>query len=553
MRFPNHSKRGVLAFAITAAVLAAVILLNIGASALFGANLLFWDLTNEKTYRLNAETVNLMKQTVAEAEAVAQNENRETAKVEILFCNDPDILVQDEYSRYVYYTARALAEKFPSFIDLKTVDVWSNPSSVDAYRVNSYSTIYQTDVILSSGSEFRVLGLNGFYTFTDGEETPWAYNGEKTFVKAIRAITKVETPVCCVTVNHGEPLADQTSHAALLETVRGAGYRVEYLDLAAGEIPEECRLILVFDPQTDFTAGNALSGNSGELGKLDVYLRNANSLLLFAGPQTPTLPNLETFLEEWGVCFARYRGEEASGSYRVVSPMDAIDGETGTALIATYETAGSGASVTKNMRSQGASPKVIIPNAMPLELSPTYQTEISLATESTARYEYAKYSKNEETRAIYKMFRSSGADRMTYAEVVGADGTVLPGVTDPRGSYTLATMTFRYGSEKEGNLGLTVERNSKVCVFGSTDFADDALLRSSAYGNTDLLLEIMRGMSRDTHAVGFAPEWLHNSEMGADYYSADGNRTTAVVLALIPAAIAAGLGVFVTVRRRRAR
>lgn len=555
MRAPKTSKRGALALAITAAVLAAVVLLNIGASALFGGRLLFWDLTNESIYRLNDETVELMKQTVTEAEALSASEGGAAPKVKILFCTDSDLLVRDERMRYVYYTARALAKKFPSLIDLQTTDVWSNPSSVDAYRVNSYSTIYQTDVIVASGSEFRVLGAEGFYTYSEGEDTPWAYNGEKTFVKAIRAITRVETPICCITTNHGEPLADPTAYSALLKTVEGSGYRIQYLDLAAEEIPEDCRMILVFDPQTDFTAGNALSGNAGELGKLDSYLRNANSLFLFANPQTPYLSNLETFLEEWGIRFARYRDDESglSGAYRVVSPMDSANGEQGTAVIATYETAGSGASITKKMRSQGASPKVLFPEALALELSPTYNLEISLATDSTARYEFGKYAKNDEYRAVFRIFSSSGADRMTYAQAVGTDGTVLPGVTDARGNYPLATLTIRYDSEKEGNYGLTVDRNSMVCVFGSTEFAADELLRSSAYGNNDLLLEIMRGMSRDTRAVGFAPEWLHRSAMGSDYYSDAGNRTIAVVLALIPAAFAAGLGIFAAVRRRRAR
>lgn len=556
MRASHNFKRGALAAVVTAAVLAAVILLNVGASALFGGRLLFWDLTNESIYRLNKETVDLMKQTVAEAEALRKTEGESGEKVKILFCTDSDLLMGNERTRYIYSTARALARKFPAFIELQTVDVWSNPSSVDAYRVNSYSAIYQTDVIVSSGAEFRVLGADSFYTYSEGENDPWAYNGEKTFVKAIRSITRVETPVCCITVNHGEPIADGDAHAALLETVKGAGFRVEYLDLAAEEIPEACRMILVFDPQTDFTAGNSLSGSGGELGKLDVFLRNANSLFLFAGPQTPVLSNLETFLEEWGVRFARCPNAEnpleTAGSYRVVSPNDSIDGE-GRAILAAYETAGSGAATTKNMRSLGASPKVVFPNAMPLEFSKTYSREISLPTETTERYEYAKYAKNDEWRAVYKIFRSTGADRMTYAEVVDANGEVLPDLTDARGGYPIATITYRYDSQKEGNLGLTVDRNSMVCVFGSTEFAENDLLRSGAYGNTDLLLEIMRGMSRDTYPVGFAPEWLHQSEMGEDYYSENGNRTWATVLALIPAAGALGAGVFVLVRRRRAR
>ena len=140
MRFFHSSRRGAWALAITAAVLVAVVLLNIGASALFGGRLLFWDLTNESMYRLNDATVNLMKQTVTEAKEL-HKDGEQDEKVTILFCADPDLLVQNEQMRYVYYTARTLAKKFPSFIDLKTVDVWSNPSSVDPYRINSYSSI----------------------------------------------------------------------------------------------------------------------------------------------------------------------------------------------------------------------------------------------------------------------------------------------------------------------------------------------------------------------------------------------------------------------------
>ncbi len=562
MRFPHSSRRGALALAITAAVLVAVVLLNIGASALFGGRLLFWDLTNESMYRLNDETVNLMKQTVAEAKELYKDGEQEE-KVTILFCADPDLLVQNEQMRYIYYTARALAKKFSSFIDLKTVDVWSNPSSVDRYRINSYSSIYQTDVIVASGSESRILGMDSFYTYSDtNSETPWAYNGEKTFVKTIRAITRVEAPVCCVVTNHGGALAEEGSHTALLNTVKGAGFQIQMLNLATEEIPEECRMILIFDPQTDFSSGNYLSGEAGELGKLDVYLRKANSLLLFADPQTPTLTNLETFLEEWGIRFSRYQNPEDEletlGNYRVVSPMDSIDGNAGRAVLAEYEIAGMGASITKKMRAQGSSPAIVFPNAAPLELSPTYSLEISLKSENnTARYEYGRYAKNNEVRSIYKIFSSTGADRLTYAEVVGTNGEVLPGVTDARGDYALATITFREDSLKEidrvTGQSKRITNNSMLCVFGSTDFADDALLCSSAYGNNDLLLEIMNGMSREALSVGFDSEPLHKTNMGSDFYTASGNRTAAIVLALIPATVALGLGIFVLVRRRRAR
>ena len=60
-------------------------------------------------------------------------------------------------------------------------------------------------------------------------------------------------------------------------------------------------------------------------------------------------------------------------------------------------------------------------------------------------------------------------------------------------------------------------------------------------------------MSQDNYAVGFAPEWLHRTNMDSNYYTDGGNRTAGIILAIIPATIALGLGIFVLIRRRKAR
>ena len=378
----------------------------------------------------------------------------------------------------------------------------------------------------------------------------------------------METPVCCLTVNHGEPLADETAYSALLSTIRHSGFKIQRIDLATEEIPEDCRMVLIFDPQRDFTSGNYLSGNPSELGKLDVFLRDANTLMLFADAQTPVLPNLEAFLEDWGIQFVRYTDPEnelqSLGNYQVVSPLDSVD-EDGTAVIADYETSGRGAAFTKEMRTAGASPKVVFPNAMPLQLSPSYDLDIVVQTDSRARYEYGKYEKNEEQRAVYNIFYSSGQDRLTYAKAVGFDGGDLTDaggnlITDSRGNFPLATFTIRFDDETESAVSgqsTYVERDSKVFVFSSTEFASDELLKSgsfgSAYGNTDLLSYIMNYASSETFPTGISLVRLHQTAMGADYYNSNGNFGWAIALARIPATVAAALGIWMLMRRRRAR
>ena len=575
MKFGNQFRHGSVAIAITVLVVVAVVLLNVGATALTRGKLIFGDLTSESVYTLNAETTFLLDQTFETVEQTRAASGEEDVKVEIIFCADPDILTKNTLMRYVYYTARSLAEKYPKIISVRTVDVWSNPSIVDAYRTNSYSSIYQSNVIVASGSEYRVLSLKSFYTYSAETDTePWAYSGERIFTRAIIAVTKAEAPICGITVNHGEPFGEGFADAdgnqryeGLLETVRGAGYRIQYLDLAAEEIPADCRLILVFDPQTDFTTGGYLSGSTGETGKLDAFLENANSLMVFVDANTPSLPNFEEFLEDWGIAFDRYRDPDDEltvlGNYQVISPRDSVDSGN-TALLAVYETEGTGGSVTSSMRETGVAPKVVFPNTMPIRYSPSYSTTYYIPTEedsSSGAFVYGAYYSNAHSRSVYDIFRSSGSGRGTYALAQNGGVPLTDGAGNPianaDGNYKLATLTSENRTVGEGQGYTTVSENSYVCAFGSTAFADNELLLSNAYGNTDVLLQVLRTVGREVVGVGLKFEPMYEAKISQTdstgevyYYTEAGNAVRTVVFALLPALTATGLGVWVLVRRR---
>lgn len=578
MKFGNKFRHGSAAIAITVAVIVAVVLLNVGLTALTNRNLIFGDLTSESVYTLNSETTFLLDQTFESVRRLRAETGEEEAKVEIIFCTDVDLLTRNQLMRYVYYTARSLAKKYPEIISVRTVDVWSNPSAVDAYRTNSYSSIYQSSVIVASGSEYRILSLKNFYTYSSDTDTePWAYSGERIFTRTIMAVTKAEAPICGITVNHGEPFGEgyadaegNPRYAGLLATVKGAGYRVQYLDLAADDIPEDCRLILVFDPKTDFTSGSYLSGSTGEVGKLDAFLAKSNSLMVFVNADTPSLPNFEEFLEDWGVAFDRYRDpvDELTvlGNYKVISPRDSVD-SANTALLATYETEGTGGSVTSSMRETGAAPKVVFPNAMPLRYSPSYSQTYYIPTDensASGAYTYGSYYRNAHSRSVYDVFRSSGSGRGTYAVAQDFNGETLTDggnpISNADGNYKLATLTSEVRIVGEGQGYTNVNDNSYVCAFGSTAFADNELLLSNAYGNTDVLLQVLRTIGREVVGVGLKFEPMYdaeitqiNSSTGRVYYTEAGNAARTVVLALIPVVLAAGTGTWVLVRRRFAR
>ena len=546
---------------LSAIVIATVILLNVLMTLLCSSNLWFADMTSGQfrendiplyggMYTLSESAENMMKRTFDDVNA--NREEGDGVKVDIIFCADPDLLCKNQYMRYIYYTALEMQKAFPDSIRVTTKDVWSNPSSVNAYRTNSYSSIYQTNVIVASGSEFRVYNQRAFYTHSESTDTvPWAYNGEKTFLKGIIAVTKADAPIACLTTNHGEPFATEegkANYSAFLNVLRGAGYEVRFLDLSKDEIPENCRLIVTFDPQTDFLSKfnsgdpNAIS----ETIKLDAFLGNAYSFMIFVDADTPKLPNLEEYLVKWGISLKRY--EEGNGM--VYDPGNALDG-AGASFVGTYETEAMGGSITQDMRQYGIAPKIVFSNAMGIEYSSSYEYAYEMADETngTGAFTYGYYSSNKETREIYDIFRS-GETSLIYPK---KDGAIATDAVDTTGNFRLMTLTRQSRYIGEGQGYTSVNDASYVCAVGSTEFASNAVLNSNAYGNTDLLLEILRVIGREIEPVGIKFKPLYSSVAGEQYVLEAQPLKKTMTLVLLPAVACALSGIVVLVKRRTRR
>ena len=72
------------------------------------------------------------------------------------------VVDRQDFTGIFLVTALGLQKQFPETIEVSWRDVWSNPSSVDMYRSTSYSTIYPSNVIVASGTEFRVSSARTF-------------------------------------------------------------------------------------------------------------------------------------------------------------------------------------------------------------------------------------------------------------------------------------------------------------------------------------------------------------------------------------------------------
>ena len=572
--FDRKLRRGTLSFGIAVAVIAVVILLNALMSVLCFDNRWYIETTGEQArpaikgredgriYRLTDAAIHLLGSTLDSV-----NEKRDEddpVVVDIIFCADPDLLYGNSQMRYIYYTALEMQNEFPESIRVSTRDVWDNPSSVDAYRTNSYSTIYQTDVIVASGTDFRIYSAKSFYVYNTNSQTdPWGYCGEKKFLSGIIAVTRAEAPVCALTVNHGEPFATEEGRAKyseLLKVIDQAGYNVVYLDLEKEEIPKDCRLIITFDPQEDFESA-FYGGTVSEASKMEKFLDQAYSYMVFFDADTPKLPILEEYLEEWGIVVDRHSsadaaGNETTGAYQIVDLENALNMD-GTSVIGQYLSDGLGGSLTSDMRKTGASPKVVFGNAVSFSYSPTYQFTYMLADEEagTGAYTYGYYFRNNWARDIFDVF-TTGSSAYAYAKNGGnrltdANGEDLVVDTyNPQDPYRLMTLTRHTRTVGEGQGYTSINDASYVCAVGSTEFASNEVLSSNAYGNTDALLATLRTIGSEVVPVGLTWVSLYESEIGKSYADTLNTTLTTVVLAFLPAVAFTFAGLFVLVRRR---
>lgn len=545
--------------AITVAVIACVLLVNILFS--FVADRFMWQVDATVTRYTTRADVSMYRPTeqfltvvrdyaipmVEKVNAERAAAGEQPLTINVIFCTERDRVWEADKLRMIQYTALALQKEFPDAVRVSYVNIAENPSAVQKYKANSASNIYPHQIIFEFGTEYRVCSYDYFFLKSDESSTDhWAYNGEQDMASLLLAITRAASPIAGFITNHGENVEACTSLRNLVER---AGYDVINLDLSRDEIPADCRLLISYDPTSDFMGlGNAayVEGDPSEIDKLDKFLDKAYSFMLFVDNDTPTLPVLEEYLEEWGVTVSRT--ENAAGevdNYTIRDTVQKLD-KDGYTPIANYATAGSGASLTQDMRDVSYPPKVVFPNATAIELSDSFRETFVDADETagTEAYRYGLYYRNGVSRYLYDVLNTG---MNAVAEAHGEQQEIAT-EKDP---FRLMTLSAENRTVKETEY-LTANEPSYVAVFASTEFASNAVLDSAAYGNADVLLSTLRAMGREVMPANLEFKAFKNYEVDVDVYTPDPttNVVTTVALTLLPMLICAAIGVYVSVTRK---
>lgn len=538
--------------AYAAPCLAVLVALVLGINLLFAylsqKNAFYPDLTPEELYQVSDQMVSLCQGL--------------KGQVTVTFCDDPDRLLSRASTRYVYIMVQQLARKCDNIV-IKEVNLDRDPTAVNAYRTTSATVIEADDVILSSGGIYRIYGADSFYTVSsEGDQNRfWSFNGEYKLATGLLSITALEQPYVYFAYGHGEriyvsptdeahahllPLSDEDGRA-FYQLMLDQGLRVGYLNLdQVTEIPEDCALLVMDSPKTDYTAGDLYAHDRAEaLDLIHDYLSRRGGAFMFFTDPAVSLPQTAELLAQWGIGLRDVTVRDTSSSL-------SADGGT---LLGSFNTDENQMSygVYTELVEMSSPPRLVIDGSGAMEMTWSSGEQSGSSTISVNGY-YSPF------------FLTSDRARAYTAEGDLAD--------QEAGVYHLAALSAKVRTDS------TTGTDTYSYVFASASSAPvgNAWLSDHSYGNYDAFFALVRyisrtdvyasmelgGVSLNSSSLGGKP--LEYSDMytkSTNVYGKDGRllrtlspitektaKTLSMVLCLVPALTVLGACILVRLRRR---
>lgn len=572
-------KHRLTAAAITAGVLVAVLLLNIGFTLLTNRFLLRIDMTTEKFNEISAESIKML-------DALDPAENN----FSIYFLADPDELQSPALGyaatyytnqgyeapendlwgmKYIYDLAQEYADNY-DFISVETLDIRRDSAKLEQFRTTLGTEFSMQDVIVDNYTaevdekgevvkdeegnpvmhhNFRIINRDKFFAYDSETQYVYAFKGDECFTSNILSLAGA-TPTVYFVSGHGEKVGDYTpgdntaagdygEAQALRDLFFAAGFTTRKIDLATEYeklfADETARVIVVYGPQTDYSGDEAyLSDSVSEIDVLRRFLVDPHHhMMVFMDETEAPLANLEEYVYDyWGVDF----GDELVKDNGSNSLSD-----DGLSFVAEYETNkySVGINLVNQLTSLDSTPIVGFTNARPITLNPKF-------TQSKGYYENAATIYAGGVFYAPASSLAEGGDSQlpadTAAEDSAADLEGVIGEAQAKGEM-LAALSYEILLDTENN-----EHSTYVFSCGTSEFASAEMLNNNTYGNRDVLYYAMRLMGKETYL--FELDFKVIQSEGLD--SIDQTQATAwtvVLSSLIPLAVLI-TGTVVFIKRR---
>ena len=486
--------------ALTAIVLAVAILFNVVLYLLDVSYGLYLFRPQEKTYEVSDSAAAFFEQAM-----------RDGQRVQIIFCRPEDSLTDHATGAFVLRTAKQMVEKYPDFL---SIDYWNiitqrkaDGSLVDfsPYTQNGAVKITRDSVIFASGDRNRVVtdlyssaGYADFYAL-DASGNAVAFKGEEIMTGMITWVLTEHHPKAYLTTGHGE-----TVEAGLYTMLSCAGYEVDLLDLRKKEVPADAGLVIISAPGTDFESSKEDSAIRSEIARLADYLARGGSLYVALDPYMKRLAMLEEFLSGYGISVSRIEGEGGVKNCNILrDTRNAIttDGYTFVAGVNGETPLGVAVAETLGQYDTGS---VVISHAAALELS---------------------------KGATALLLSSRAAETFSSGERTGADG-----------DYPVAAISEIAGTGE--HLGKT----GRVFMTASAFLATSDSLNTAGYANKDFLYALFDEFF-DSQRPPYGTAILSVETAKLENLTMQTAKTYTFLILLVPALLA-GVGVFVSLRRK---
>ena len=482
MKFKNFLRGGAGKSAlvvVTAIGLVAILALNLLLTYLGVQKLLYIDMTPEGFYTLSDEMV---KHT-----SFIDGLDNDDRKITITFCADPDALIGNQTLRLPYFLALGLENRY-SRVEVETVNVNYNPTAVSKYKATSRTQISPTDIIVSYGDRYRIIGANALWV-NDTDDNLYSFNGEYKMASILMSVTAKNRPAAYFVTNHGEVYYDAENPSrvenedarAIYDLLTERGLEVKTVDLSSvDDVPEDCVLLIINNPTTDFAVDNDQLDNFSyvsETEKLDRYLvREYGSIMVAVDPsELQSMPSFEGFLYEWGF--------EINGSIVVDDKYYmATDEGDHTRIFGAYDTdeASYGMAIYEDIASLPSAPLMAFSGTgyITCSIKPD-KTQNEAGTLSVSR-KYAPFFYSSDV-AKAKELDSQGQISGTVVHDAGRKGRMDLSAVTTRMEIDQVTAEYKY---------------SYIFCTPSADAFSNSILGEASYSNYDVMSSLVENISR---------------------------------------------------------
>lgn len=506
-------RKGSFSIAITAAVLAGIILLNVLVGALSKRFVLEFDMSAEKENSMSEENIDYIKGLETE--------------VNITVCATPDDYVggymgyyaqklygvSDDATDYYKQTV-TLLEKYSAYsdkINLRYVDTQDSEFTEISSKYPNESLTYG-DIIVSAekneSEHYKIVGFEDIYALN--EDTTYAAYGYTTNTVAGNNVeTAVTSAIAYVTSDKIKKAALITGHSKNDYTsnyqslLKNNNYEITVIsDSMIGSISNEYDAVIIAAPTTDFLGSElaALSeflDNDGKLGK---------GLIFFADASAPYLTNFYDFLGEWGIYVGEgIMFETNSQNYMPDDPM----------TLGTYPTSSEN-DITKGMN--------LCITGYNVPITPAFEAEGRITVTSLM----------------------STPESVVAAPVgTAADWTGADEYTKQSYSSVIQSETLSYDSDNN-------EIKSYVFAFSSVEFIDSSYNEQSSVSNKNITLAAAeRAVGAEDTGISFISKTITNESYADSVTAASLNVIRAIFMIIFPI-VCVVIGVYIFIRRKNA-